>query len=255
MLINEQYCCIAGVNTRRDLLILSDVARFTFSQMILTASFNLFIQRVPKQCHSNGIKWYYVRYTKYWKIVSVNVSIFPSTIICHEKKNHVLFGIFVILVVGLSPLLYINSTTTMIFNILIAICTLFMLLLSTYASYKMFVIAKSKRADKRVSPSTDTSKDENIRKNKIKFKEYFYMFLGGWLLLSFLLPVHYFFNFHTLGITSGESFYDRQVLLFHRRASTFVSINSTLNCVTFFWRNSLLRREGMKIIYLKLQTF
>ena len=38
------------------------------------------------------------------------------------------------------------------------------------------------------------------------------------------------------------------LMLFVLWPSTFVSINSTLNCLIFFWKNSILRREGMKII-------
>ena len=41
---------------------------------------------------------------------------------------------------------------------------------------------------------------------------------------------------------------DRRRMLFDIWASTFVCMNSTLNCVIFFWRNSILRREGMKIL-------
>jgi hypothetical protein len=41
---------------------------------------------------------------------------------------------------------------------------------------------------------------------------------------------------------------DKQFLLFSLWSGTFTSLNSTFNCVTFFWRNSVLRREGMKIV-------
>jgi hypothetical protein len=42
--------------------------------------------------------------------------------------------------------------------------------------------------------------------------------------------------------------YDRQVVLFNLWALTFVSTNSTFNCLIFFWKNSILRREGVKIV-------
>jgi hypothetical protein len=41
---------------------------------------------------------------------------------------------------------------------------------------------------------------------------------------------------------------ERQFLLFSLWSATFVSLNSTFNCAIFFWRNSILRREGMKIV-------
>jgi hypothetical protein len=46
-------------------------------------------------------------------------------------------------------------------------------------------------------------------------------------------------------LASKTPFYDRQVLLFNLWSNTFCSLNSTFNCVIFFWRNSILRREGM----------
>jgi hypothetical protein len=47
---------------------------------------------------------------------------------------------------------------------------------------------------------------------------------------------------------SGQLYDDEQVLSFGLWSNTSFSINSTLNCVIFFWRNSILRREGMKIL-------
>jgi hypothetical protein len=41
---------------------------------------------------------------------------------------------------------------------------------------------------------------------------------------------------------------ERQFLLFSLWSGTFTSLNSTFNCVIFFWRNSVLRREGIKIV-------
>jgi hypothetical protein len=37
-------------------------------------------------------------------------------------------------------------------------------------------------------------------------------------------------------------------LFFNLWSNTFLSINSTFNCLIFFWRNTILRREGMKIV-------
>jgi hypothetical protein len=51
-----------------------------------------------------------------------------------------------------------------------------------------------------------------------------------------------------LRFASRASLSDKQFLLFSLWSGTFTSLNSTFNCVTFFWRNSVLRREGMKIV-------
>jgi hypothetical protein len=49
-------------------------------------------------------------------------------------------------------------------------------------------------------------------------------------------------------LTSKKPFYDRQVLIFSIWSVTFFSMNSTFDCLIFFWRNSILRREGMKVV-------
>jgi hypothetical protein len=41
---------------------------------------------------------------------------------------------------------------------------------------------------------------------------------------------------------------DTQFSSFFLWSNTFISLNSTFNCVIFFWRNSILRREGMKTV-------
>ena len=163
------------------------------------------------------------------------------------KRRLVALLVFLsILMAGLSPLSYINIKTIMIFDILIAICISFMFFLTTYANYKMFVIAKSKRVDRHVAPSTETSEDENRKKRILNLKSISTCSLA--VGCYFLCCCPYIIYLAFILLASGKSAYDRQVLLFNLWANTFISINSTLNCVIFFWRNSVLRREGMKII-------
>ena len=171
----------------------------------------------------------------------------------------VAFFVFLsILTLGVSSLPYIHSTKNIIFNSFIIICILFMLFLSTYANYKIFVIARSKRVDKKVAPTTETSKDENRKKRTINLKNISTCSLA--VGCYFLCCCPYIIYLTLTCMTLGGSLYDRQVLIFHLWASTFISINLTLNCVIFFWRNSVLRREGMKIVkalfyYIFIKTF
>jgi hypothetical protein len=55
-------------------------------------------------------------------------------------------------------------------------------------------------------------------------------------------------------LTSNMPSYNRQVLLFHIWSVTSLFMNSTFNCLIFFWRNSILRREGTKITKCKFLT-
>jgi hypothetical protein len=41
---------------------------------------------------------------------------------------------------------------------------------------------------------------------------------------------------------------DKQIMLFNIWSRTLIAMNSTFNCLIFFWRNSILHREGMKVV-------
>ena len=150
-----------------------------------------------------------------------------------------------ILIVGVSSLMYFNTQAVIAVNIIIAICMSLLLFLFVFANCKMFTIAKSKRSDERVAPSFATSVNNNGKTRAINLKS----------ISTCSLAVGCFFVcscpriiYSALRFTSGTPPYDRQVWLFDIWSSTFLSINSALNCLIFFWRNSILRREGMKIL-------
>jgi hypothetical protein len=107
----------------------------------------------------------------------------------------------------------------------------------------MFIIAKSKRKEERVV-GTATSGDEERRKRKMNFKNISTCSLAVacYFVCSFPQII-----FSALRLTSETPSYDKQVLLFNIWTCTFLSINSTFNCLIFFWRNSILRREGLKV--------
>jgi hypothetical protein len=149
-------------------------------------------------------------------------------------------------VVGLSPLVYISNETAMIFNIFTAICISLMLFLSTYANYRMSVIAKSKRASRKIVPIAQTSNNRCGKKRIINLKDISTCSLAvGCYLVCFSPFIVYVASEY---FERGVPTYNKKRFLFDLWTNTFFSINSTLNCVIFFWRNSILRRVGMKII-------
>ena len=161
------------------------------------------------------------------------------------KTRLVCFFAFVTIVLGcLPPLVYFNTNTTI--NILMAVYIILILFLLIYGNYRIFTIAKSKRTDESVAPTTAASStDERKKKRILNLKNISTCWLAvGCVFVCFCPQI---IN-STLRWGSETPFYDSQVLLFNLWSNTFVSINSTLNCVIFFWRNSILRREGIKII-------
>ena len=154
-----------------------------------------------------------------------------------------LFTIVVIVSI-LSPVLYFKTKTVP--HLAIVVFLLLFLLLFVYTNYKMLEIAKSKREDERaISLKTSTLLNDKRKKWILNFKN----------ISTCSLAVGCFFVcscpqlvYSALRLASETPFHDRKFLLFSLWSRTFISINSTLNCLIFFWRNSILRREGMKII-------
>ena len=149
------------------------------------------------------------------------------------------------LVVGVSSLATVNAHTVLAVNIIVAILMSFLLLLFFYANCKMFTIAKSKRGDERVAQSFAASVNSHRKTRAINLKSISTCFLAVGCFFVCSCP-HIVYS--VLRFTSGAPSYDRQVWLFNIWSNTSFSINSTLNCLIFFWRNSILRREGLKML-------
>ena len=153
------------------------------------------------------------------------------------------FAFLTIIIACLSPLVVFNTESVIVVNIFVVVYVSLLLFLLIYANYKIFIIAKSKRADERVAPTTAArSTDESKKKRTLNLKN----------ISTCSLAVGCFFvcscpqiGYSALRFASGAPSFDRQILLFNLWSNTFVSINSTLNCVIFFWRNSILRRAGI----------
>ena len=145
------------------------------------------------------------------------------------KTRLLCFLAFVTIVIGgLPPLVYFNTNRT-ILNILMAVYIILVLFLLIYGNYRIFTIAKSKREDRRVAPTTAASStDERKKKRILNLKTISTCWLAvGCVFVCFCPQI---IN-STLRSGSETPFYDSQVLLFNLWSNTFVSINSTLNCV------------------------
>ena len=149
-----------------------------------------------------------------------------------------------VIVIGLSPLIYFNFAER-IADIFASVIVLSCLFLFTFANYKMFKIAKSKRGNKRVAPTTAKSMDENRKTRIVNLKSISTCSLAVGCFFCCLCP---YIIYSALHLTSETLLSERQLLLFNLWICTFASLNSTFNCVIFFWRNSALHREGINIV-------
>ncbi len=151
--------------------------------------------------------------------------------------------LMIVFVIGLSPALYSKTKTIVYIVLLVNVFSL--LFLCMYSNYKMYVIAKSKREDQTVGPTTATSVDENRKELISNLKN---ICTCSWAVGCFFFCSCPGIIYSILRLASETPFHDRQVLLFYTWTGTFLSMNSTFNCLIFFWRNSSLRREGIKIV-------
>jgi hypothetical protein len=146
-----------------------------------------------------------------------------------------------VITIGISPLAYYNLK--IIFDIFGTVTALSFLFLFIYSNYKMFIIAKSKRAEESITQTTVM--DENRKTRILNLKHISTCSLAVGCFFCCFCP---YIIYAALRLASRTSLSERQFLLFGLWSSTFISLNSTFNCVIFFWRNSILRREGMKIV-------
>ena len=177
------------------------------------------------------------------RFLSVKFPIFHRTSV---TKRRLLFSqtFFLILVFAMSPVNYYYGKT--VGNMLISAFLLFFLLAFVFLNYKMLVIVKSKCKNGRGDSTAEaTISQEDRRKSKLNLKSISTCSLACCCYFICSIPS---IVYSAWRITSNTPSYDRHVLLFHIWTSTFASMNSTFNCLIFFWRNSILRREGRRTV-------
>ena len=166
------------------------------------------------------------------------------------KGKLTLFLAFQIITMGALTTLYSFYLKTNLYrNIFITIIVLSFL--SAFLNYKILVIVKTKREDElRVAPTNLTNPGhqearQKRRKRNLKFKNISTCSLAVGCFFVCSIPT----AMYAIWILNSKAAWnDRQAMLFKIWANTFFSMNSTFNCLIFFWRHSILRREGMKII-------
>ena len=130
-------------------------------------------------------------------------------------------------------------------NILVSVYLPFYFFMLLVLNYKMFVIAKAKQRDNRVDSANFTPGDKQRRKHIFDLKKVSTCFLAVACFFLCCCP-----GIVLCGVffTQELPLYDRKVVPLSLWLSTFVSMNSTFNCLIFFWKNEILRKEGMKIM-------
>ena len=158
-----------------------------------------------------------------------------------KTRIKICFVFWMIIQVGV--ILLISVFGFLMLHVLITVFFFLFLCLFLFSNYQMFVIARSKREDRRIAPADGpTSGNQERKKRMINFKNISTCFLAVGCYFICFLP-HIIFSSLRL---SKKPWNDREVKLVSMWCKTLLFMNSTFNCLIFFWRNSILRREGMK---------
>ena len=123
-------------------------------------------------------------------------------------------------------------------NMLITIAMSFCLSLFAYLNYTTFMIAKSKRKNERIAPTDDL---HELKKTRFNLRKMSTSSLAVLCFFACSFPgIVYYLHLVSLSRENDKTF--------ALWAATTGCANSTFNCLILFWRNTVLRREGMKII-------
>ena len=155
-----------------------------------------------------------------------------------KRRLGLSLAVLMTIVVSVSPLFYFYRKT--FGYAIISVFIFFTLSLFAYLNYNIFVIARSKREGRRATMSFH--QERKRWKLNVKNISTCGLAVGCFLIFSFPTILHYILR-HTDALPN-----ERFVRLSGLWSSTFMAMNSTFNCVIFFWKHSILRCEGMKTI-------
>ena len=180
------------------------------------------------------------------RFLALKFPYFHQTAVTKGKLTLLLAGQIIVIVVLL--LLYVFYEKTNVYALLlITVFLLLSLFTLAFVNYKMLLIARSKRQDElRVAPiGLAKHNQEGPKTNKKNLKNISTCSLVVGCFFACSVPKMIFTIYSSV---TKSPVNDRRDIILHIWASTFVCMNSTFNCLVFFWRNSILRREGMKIL-------
>ena len=160
-----------------------------------------------------------------------------------KTRIKICFVFWMIIQVGLISLIAVFGF--LMLHVIITVFVFLFFCLFLFSNYQMFVIAKSKREDRRIAPADGpTSGNQERKKRMINFKNISTCFLAVGCFFICSLPQIIFSSLRLSKIPWN----DREVKLFSIWCNTLLFMSSTFNSLIFFWRNSILCGEGVKIL-------
>ena len=151
-----------------------------------------------------------------------------------KRKLLTLLAILIVIVLTLQVL----GTNDFIlpYEVAVLICLIIFFPPMIFINYKLFIIARKSRRSNGISPEM---------KKTFSLKNISSCLLAVACFVVLSIPVFIFIGLRTT--SKKQSLMDNADIA-ALWAKTIASFNSTFNCLIFYWKNKILRAEGMKII-------
>ncbi len=141
-------------------------------------------------------------------------------------------------------ILIIISINDMVISYPVALAIFFVIVFPPFAflNYKLFKISKKMRRD--IAGYGDNSTSPDVSALHVKLKNISTCLLAvGCLVLMYIIPTFIYIAFNLAEKPTSEN---ARVAKFW--TGTVANASSTLNCLIFFWKNDVLRKQGIKIL-------
>ena len=140
-------------------------------------------------------------------------------------------------------ILIIISVNDMVISLPVVLGIFFVIVFPPFAflNYKLFKISRKVRGD--IANPRDNTTSPDVSALHVKLKNISTCLLAVGCLLLMFIPVFIFIAFNFAEKLTSEN---TRVSKFW--ADTVANANSTLNCLIFFWKNDVLRKEGVKML-------
>ena len=148
-----------------------------------------------------------------------------------------LIYLLIILMIVLCLAALIAFVSPLVATVMPLIYTTFFLVWFTFLNYKILTVVKAKK-DAVAPCGQDVVRP---RRSVRKFST------CSLVVVCYFICSSPYMIFSIYKLISENHSLKRKTLPFNLLSCTFVAINSSFNCLLFFWRNSILRREGLKI--------
>ena len=149
-------------------------------------------------------------------------------------------------VLSLVPtILTIISAQDLVISFVAKLIILFVIVFPPFVffNYKLFIISRKVRRE--IASRRNKTSSPEISTLRVNLKKISTCLLAVGCLLFLYIPVFIFIAFSLAGFKVGENTFFKMVMFWTRTVS---NANSTLNCLIFFWKDDVLRREGKKAV-------